>query len=133
MDINLTKEPDPALDALAKNVIGAALEVHRTLGPGYLEMVYEEALCVELGLRGLSFKRQFPISVMYKSVSVGEGRFDLLVEQQLIVELKAVEAILPVHKAQVISYLKATRCQLGLLINFNVHLLRQGLHRIILS
>ena len=111
-----TREPDARTDALARRVIGAAIEVHRTLGPGYLEHVYEEAMCVELELRGLPFERQSKIAVRYKGRPIGESRLDLLVAGHLIVELKAVTSIAPIHRAQVLSYLKAT----ALLINFNV-------------
>jgi len=114
-------------------IIGAAIEVHRVLGPGYLESVYEEALAVELNLRGVAFERQKGMSVDYKGHAVGEGRLDLLVDGCLIVELKAVEALAPIHTSQVISYLKATQLPLGLLINFNVPLLKEGIKRIILS
>jgi GxxExxY protein len=127
------REPARELDELARQVIGAAIEVHRELGPGYLESLYEEALCVELEWRGISFVQQPIIGVTYKGRGVGRGRLDLLVANILLVELKAVETILPIHKAQVISYLKSTKLHLGLLINFNVPLLRDGLHRIILS
>ncbi len=127
------KEPPPEIDRLAKALIGCAIEVHRHLGPGYLEEVYEEALCEELRLQGIPFKRQHPISVLYKGKPVGQGRLDLLVDDKLIVELKAVSAIAPVHSAQVMSYLKATSLILGLLINFNVSLLRDGITRIINS
>jgi len=127
------KEPPPEIDRLATAVIGCAIEVHRHLGPGYLEDVYEEALCEELRLRGIPFKRQPSISVSYKGKRVGQGRLDLLVDDKLIVELKAVSAIAPVHSAQVMSYLKATNLILGLLINFNVALLKKGITRIINS
>ncbi|MHB1141949.1 MAG: GxxExxY protein [Sulfuricaulis sp.] len=126
-------EPDEKLDQLARAIIDAALEVHRHLGPGYLESIYEEALAVELALRDLPFVRQIPIPVQYKGQPVGQGRLDFLVDNALVVELKAVEALLPVHKAQVISYLKATGHQLGLLMNFNVPVLGQGIQRIIYS
>jgi len=126
-------EPDEKLDQLARAIIDAALEVHRHLGPGYLESIYEEALAVELALRDLPFVRQIPIPVQYKGQPVGQGRLDFLVDNALVVELKAVEALLPVHKAQVISYLKATGHQLGLLMNFNVPMLGQGIQRIIYS
>ena len=126
-------EPDSELNLLANKVIGAAIEVHRLLGPGYLESVYEEALCVELQQQKIAFVRQSPIAVNYKGVKVGEGRLDLLVENRLIVELKAVEALAPIHRAQVISYLKATKLQLGLLINFNAPILKDNIKRIILS
>jgi len=124
-------EPDPELDRLAHEVIGAAIEVHRVLGPGLLESVYEEALCVELRLRGLPFVRQPPVDLSYKGHPVGKGRLDLLVGGALVVELKAVEALGAVHKAQVISYLRMTGYRLALLINFNVSRLRDGIRRII--
>jgi GxxExxY protein len=126
-------EPDYPVDALAKAVIGAALEVHRRLGPGYLESVYEEALAVELELRNISFRRQCPIYVSYKGCNVGEGRLDFLIANSLVIEIKSVEAFAPVHVAQIISYLKALNRPLGLLINFNVPLLKDGIRRIILS
>ena len=114
-------------------VIGAAIEVHRVLGPGFLESVYEEALCVELQLRGIPFKRQPVVAVNYKGRLVGEGRLDLLVSNTLIVELKAVENLAPIHEAQVLSYLKMTSHTLALLINFKVRVLKDGIRRIILS
>ena len=100
------REPDKTLDELAHAVIGAAIEVHRNLGPGFLESVYEEALGVELEPSGIRFQRQVPISMTYKGRAVGEARLDLLVNDVLIVELKAVDAFAPIHGAQVISYLK---------------------------
>ncbi len=127
------REPSPEMDVLAKAVIEAAIEVHRELGPGFLESIYEEALPVELTTRQIPFERQKPLTVMYKDRAVGEGRIDLVVGGELLVELKAVETLAPIHKAQVISYLKATGCQLGLLINFNVPVLRSGIQRVILS
>ncbi len=126
-------EPGKELDGLASSVIGSAMEVHRHLGPGYLESVYEEALGIELSERKISTRRQHPISIVYKGKTVGEGKVDLLVADKLVVELKAVETLLPVHKAQVISCLKATQLHLGLLINFNVSVLRDGLQRIVYS
>jgi GxxExxY protein len=114
-------------------VIEAAIEVHRHLGPGFLEGVYEEALAIEFRLRGLPFERQRLISVGYKENAVGEGKLDFLVDERLTVELKAVEVLSAIHKAQVISYLRATRLHLGLLINFNVPILKNGLQRVILS
>ena len=124
-------EPSTELDELAYAVIGAAIEVHRLLGPGFLESVYEEALCVELTLRGIRFARQLPIGVQYKGQKVGEARLDLVVDDSLVVELKAVEGIAPIHVAQILSYLKATRLRLGLLISFNVTTLRRGIKRVI--
>lgn len=127
------REPGKEIDDLANAVIGAAIEVHRVLGPGYLESVYEEALAIELKLRTISFERQKPIGVEYKGHAVGEGRLDLLIGGMLIVELKAVDAFAPIHTAQVMSYLKTMNVPLGLLVNFNVPLLKQGIKRVILS
>ncbi len=126
-------EPSTEIDRLAHKVIGAAIEVHRLLGPGFLESVYEEALCVELELCGIPFARQVPIALNYKGRSIGECRLDLIVSDSLIVELKAVDGLAPIHSAQVISYLKATHRVLGLLINFNVPVLKDGVKRVILS
>jgi GxxExxY protein len=126
-------EPHNTLDRLAQTVIGAAIEVHRHLGPGYLESLYEEALSIELGLRQIPFERQKAVSVDYKGYAIGEGRVDLVVGEELLVELKAVDALASIHKAQVISYLKATKCHLGLLINFNVPILKNGIQRVVLS
>jgi len=126
-------EPSGALDQLARAVIDAAIEVHRMPGPGYLESVYEEALCIELSLRGIPFLRQVLVAVDYKGHPVGESRLDLLVGGTLVVELKAVDALGPVHSAQMFSYLRATGHHLGLLINFNVPLLKEGIRRIVLS
>ncbi len=120
----------PELNELSYAVIGAALEVHRVLGPGLLESLYEEALCVELSLRKVPFSRQVAIGLTYKEKPIGDARIDLLVGGKLVVELKAVEQFVPVHTAQVLSYLKATGCRLGLLINFNVKRLKEGIKRI---
>ena len=106
-------EPGERLDKLAHAVIGAAIEVHRNLGPGFLESVYENALCVELKFRNIPFARQHAVSVDYKGHDVGTGKIDMLVDGDLVVELKAVEALLPVHVAQVISYLKVVGGKLG--------------------
>jgi GxxExxY protein len=125
------EEPSAELDALAHRVIGAAIEVHRVLGPGFLESVYEEALCVELAARGIGFTRQVPVGVDYKGRRVGEARLDLVVDHRVVVELKAVESIAPIHVAQVLSYLKATELRLALLITFNVTVLRRGIRRLI--
>lgn len=120
------------IEAASNVVIGAAIEVHRHLGPGYLESVYEDALAVELTLRGIPFARQVVFGLDYKGHVVGEGRLDFLVDGCLIVELKAVETLAPVHKAQCISYLKAKRQRLALLINFNVTVLKDGIKRVAL-
>ncbi len=126
-------EPPEQLDRTANAVIGAAIEVHRHLGPGFLESVYEEALSVEFGLRSIRFEKQKSVEVQYKGHSVGHSRVDLWVDDRLIVELKAVDTILPIHHAQLISYLKAMALPLGLIINFNVKLLKNGVQRIVLS
>jgi GxxExxY protein len=124
---------DDETNQLANMVIGAAINVHRILGPGYLESLYEEALVRELQLQGIPFERQKIISIDYKGYSIGESRLDLLVDDRLIVELKSVESLMPIHRVQLLSYLKATELQLGLLINFNVTTLRNGIKRIILT
>jgi GxxExxY protein len=126
-------EPSDFENRLSKAVIGAAIEVHRELGPGYIESNYEAALAHEFELRNIPFQRQLCFGVQYKSIQVGDGRLDFLVGEVLVVELKAVEKVLPIHKAQVISYLKAQKLGLGLLLNFNVQIMRDGIQRIILS
>lgn len=126
-------EPGKEIDDVASGVIGAAIEVHKHLGPGYLESVYQEALGIELGLRGIFYRSQQPVPVWFKGMLVGEGRADLFVADKLIVELKVVEALLPIHKAQLISYLRGMELPLGLLINFNVRVLRDGIQRIVYS
>ena len=126
-------EPGASVDELAKAVIGAAMEVHTILGAGFLESTYEQALAIELALRGISFQRQWPVALNYKGELVGEARLDFLIDGELIVELKAVDCLHPIHHAQVINYLRATQRQLGLLINFNVEHLRDGIKRIVLT
>jgi len=123
---------DAALQALAYDVIGATIDVHRVLGPGWLEFSYEEALSVELRLRAIPFLRQHQVLLMYKSHKVGEGRVDLFIRDQLVVELKAVDALASIHTAQLLTYLRLTKCRLGLLVNFNVPILRNGIERVIL-
>ena len=127
------REPDRELDRLAHQVIGAAIEVHRQLGPGLLEGVYEKALCIEFELRGIPFRSQSGVEITYKGRPVGKGKLDLLVGGRLIVELKAVEKLAPIHSAQMISYLRMTKRVLGLLINFNVPVLKEGIKRVVLS
>ena len=126
-------EPSKEVDDLARKVIGAAIEVHRALGPGYTENIYEEALCIEIENQSIPFERQVRVAVDYKGRKVGEGRLDVLVAKILPVELKAVESLAPIHHAQLISYLKMTHLQLGLLINFNVPILKHGIKRIIFT
>ncbi len=127
----MIQEPGEELNQLSKKVIGAAIAVHKELGPGYLESVYESALCIELTKQQIPFLRQYRMTVMYAGHEVGEGRIDLLVDARLVIELKAVERTMDLHKAQVLAYLKATRCQLGLLINFNVTKLYESISRIV--
>ncbi len=126
-------EPTKEQDELAHRVIGAAIEVHRRLGPGYLESIYEEALAVEFDRCEIKYARQHEISVDYRGRKIGIARLDFLVGDNLIVELKAVETIAPIHQAQVFSYLKMTGLELGLLINFNLRTLKEGIKRIILT
>jgi len=118
---------------VARHVVDAALEVHRVLGPGYLEAVYETALAVEFGARAIPFEQQHAFQIQYKGAVVGEGRVDFLIAGVLVVELKSVDRLAPVHKAQVISYLKATGAELAILINFNERLLKEGIQRVVLT
>ena len=127
------KDPTANLNRLSGSVIGAAIEVHRILGPGHLESIYEEALGVELRLREIPSERQVLVPVKYKGSDVGSRRLDLVVDDCLIVELKAVDALLPIHRAQLLSYLRASALRLGLLINFNCEVLKDGIRRVILS
>ena len=120
-------------DSRTGPIVGAAIEVHRALGPGLLESAYEECLCHELHLRGLTFKRQVDLPVSFKGMKLDCGyKIDLVVEDEIIVELKAVEKTLPIHQAQLLTYLKLSGKQVGLLINFNVPLLMQGITRRVL-
>jgi GxxExxY protein len=117
---------------LSERVLGACIEVHRHLGPGLLESAYEECLCHELSLASLSFVRQRPVPVVYKGVKLDCGyRLDVIVEEKLLLELKAVDHLLPVHEAQVLTYLKLTVLDVGLLVNFNTPVLRRGIRRLV--
>src|SRR5208283_5725363 len=117
---------------LTHEIIGAAIEVHRTLGPGLLESAYEECLARELAVKGLRFERQEPVPVTYKDVKLECGyRIDLLVEERVVVELKSVEALPRVTEAMVLTYLRLSGCRIGLLINFWVPALKDGIHRYI--
>ena len=124
--------PDEGSDLLTGRIIGAAVEVHRQLGPGLFENIYLSALCVEMSLRGLRFQRQVPVPILYKDQAVGDYRLDLLVEDQVVVEVKAVERFDPVFEAQVLTYLRATGRRVDLLINFNAGLLTRGIKRFVL-
>ena len=122
------------VDEISKNIIGAAIDVHKVLGPGLLESVYEECLCRELELRNIQFVRQYAIPVKYKGVELDcSYRLDLLIEEKVVVELKSIEKLMPIHDAQLLSYLKLTNRTVGLLINFNVPILKQGIRRKVLN
>jgi GxxExxY protein len=124
--------PDEA-NRVAKEVVDAAFRVHSALGPGLLESVYEVCLLHELGQRGLAVQRQVAVPILYGTVQLESGfRLDLLVNQQVVVELKAVDALLPVHQAQLLTYLKLSGHRLGLLINFNVSVIKEGIRRLAL-
>jgi GxxExxY protein len=123
-----------SVNELTEMVIGAAIEVHRITGPGLLESAYEECLCYELSQLGLEFKRQVQLPIPYKGLRLDCGyRMDLVVEDAVIVELKAVEHLLPVHSAQLLTYLKLSGRKVGLLMNFNEPVLRNGLRRVVNS
>jgi len=124
--MGMMKDEKSGDGALTYAIIGAAIEVHRTLGPGFPEAIYEQALCVEMRSRGIAYARQVDVQVRYKGEHVGSGRIDLLVNDSVIVEMKAVDAISSVHVGQVLSYLRMTGHQLGLIFNFNVRILRDG-------
>jgi len=120
------------VDQITHTVIGAAIEVHRRLGPGLLESAYEACLAYELGQRRVRFERQKTVPVVYKGQRLDCGyRMDLLVEEKVVVEVKAVEQLTNVHKAQLLSYLKLSGCNVGLLMNFNVEVLAKGLRRMV--
>jgi len=122
----------PRGDEITEKIIGACIEIHKVIGPGLLESAYEECLCFELSKAGLIFERQKPLPVVYKSVRLDCGyRLDLVVENCVVVELKAVENLMAVHEAQVLTYLKLSGLHVGLLINFNVPVLKQGVKRIV--
>jgi GxxExxY protein len=120
------------LNSITSKVIGAAIEVHRQMGPGLLESIYQRCLCHELAQRGLAFEAHTTIDVMYKGQSLDGGlKLDLFVEKLVVVELKAVEELAPIHEAQLLTYLKLTDAPLGLLLNFNVTVLRNGIRRLL--
>ena len=120
------------MNQLSSKIIGAAIEVHKTLGPGLLESAYEECLCHELSIQGLLFEKQKPLSIEYKGKKLDCGyRLDIVVEKAVIIELKSCEKIEPIHKAQLLTYLKLSGLNLGLILNFNVPLMRDGIVRIV--
>jgi len=119
-------------DQLTHEIIGAAIEVHRMLGPGLLESAYEECLARELNIRGIPFEQQKPLPLVYKDVKLECGyRVDLLVDGRVILELKAVDALAPIHDAIVLTYLRLSGCKIGLLINFHTAMLKDGIRRLV--
>jgi GxxExxY protein len=119
------------INDLTGQVINAAIEVHRTLGPGLLESIYEECLCHEFGLRKIPYERQKELPIEYKGIRLNANlRLDALVNKQLILEIKSCDTLLPIHEAQLLTYLKLTGLKIGLLINFNVSMLKDGIKRI---
>lgn len=132
--MNRHTEPSFINDQIAKNIVNAAFQVHQTLGPGLLESIYEECLAGELISLGLKVSRQTPMPVIYKGRIMDVGfRIDLLIEDQIIIEIKSTESLVPIHYAQVLSYLKLSKLKLGFLINFNVSRIKNGIHRVIQS
>jgi len=128
MSLEFPEERDP----LTERIIGCAIEVHRTLGPGLLESTYESALCIEFQLAGLDFQRQLVVPVSYKNHPVGDCRVDVVVDKSVIVEIKSVERFEPIFEAQLLTYLKITGLKRGLLLNFNSRLLKDGIKRLVL-
>ncbi len=127
------RETEEGKDPRTSVIIGAAIEVHRILGPGLLESAYEECLCHELHVREISFRRQIELPVEYKGIKLDCGyRLDLIVQEEVVVELKCVEKVLPVHEAQLLTYMRLAGKRVGLLINFNVPLLTKGVTRMVL-
>ena len=121
------------INQLTYQIIGCAYEVHKTLGPGLLESTYETCLCYELEKAGIKYEKQKELMINYKGVRLDNGyRIDILVENDIIIELKSVEALLPVHTAQIMTYIKLSKKRIGLLINFNVTNLQNGIHRYII-
>jgi len=120
-------------DELTEQIIGAAIEVHKHWGPGLYEEIYEKSMCVELRLRSLSFENQLSLPLIYKGERVGNDlRLDFVVQKKVVVELKAVNQLEAIHEAQLLTYMKLTKCRVGLLINFNVPIIKQGLKRMVL-
>ena len=131
-EINKVVATERQENDISGKIIGAAIEVHKKLGPGLLESAYEECLCCEMQLRGIEFKRQVPLSLNYKGIVLDCGyRLDLLVEDKVIVELKSIEGLEPIHEAQMLTYLKLRNAWLGLIINFNVIMLKDGVRRLV--
>ncbi len=121
------------INDLTSRVIGAAIEVHKALGPGLLESAYEECLCHELQVKGISFRRQVPLPLVYKGIRLDCGyRIDLFVEDRLVLELRTVDRVLPIHEAQLLTYLRLSGAKAGLILNFSHPVLRDGIRRMLL-
>jgi GxxExxY protein len=130
--LRITAGLPPMLEALVHKTIGACLAVHRELGPGLAERAYSRACCIELESREMSFEVEKPVSVKYRGTLLCQHRIDLFIDRQVVVEIKSVEQIHPVHVAQVVSYLRLTGTRVGLVVNFNVPVLKQGIRRVVL-
>jgi GxxExxY protein len=127
--VNSSLSPD--LEALIERVIGCLIEVHRQLGPGFLESTYQRATCIELGAQAIPFEKQKVVEVTYRGEQIHGQRLDLVVDQRLVLEIKAVSHLEPIHGSQLVSYLTATNLRAGLLVNFNSLVLKNGLKRIV--
>jgi GxxExxY protein len=132
MELRIDNQLDGQTEMLIKNIIGAAIEVHRELGPGYFEKVYEQAMGLELRHRALTYATQVPITVYYKGEKIHGQVLDMVVEGKVVLELKSVEQLSPIHEAQILSYLKSTRLPAGLLINFKERLVKNGIKRFVM-
>jgi len=130
-ELRVKNRLDEKTEALINSIIGAAIDVHRELGPGYLEKVYEQAMSLELKQRGLAYSTQKPVAVYYKGVKIHGHVLDMIVEEKVILELKSVETVLAIHEAQILSYLKSTGLSAGLLINFKEKLVKDGIKRFV--
>ena len=120
-------------EELTEAIIGATIEVHRYWGPGLVESIYEKSLAIELEKRGIPFRRQVELELSYKGISLGEDfRLDLIIGEKVVVELKVVKELAPIHEAQLLTYMRLTNCKVGLLLNFNVPVLKQGIKRFVL-
>jgi GxxExxY protein len=129
---SVIRRPRRGLKSLAQEVLDAAEEVHRLLGPAYPEVIYERALTEELNLRGVNLQKRRPIGIQYKGVILGENRRELLIDDRLVVKVKAVDEVAPLHQAQLYAYMKAARKPLGIMINFREPVLEAGVHHIVL-
>jgi GxxExxY protein len=133
MELRIDNQLDEKTEIIIRNIIGAAIDVHRELGPGYLEKVYEQAMALELRHRGLAYATQVAIAVYYKGEKIHGQVLDMVVEGKVILELKSVEILLPIHEAQILSYLKSTSLPAGLLINFKERFVKNGIKRFVQS